>query len=354
MGSKTNSDTSSASFPVVSTLVFVIPDGSEEISGGNLYNAELLAALESGSAVQRMTPSDFASRRVGKGTYLIDTLNLDVAKEALARRRVGQRFVLLVHHLPSFEPDLSENHASCLLEREILGAFDGYIATGEFTRAWLAEQGFAKRTILVEPVMAKKTFAAREFARPTRAVMVCNLIPRKGVLAFLDGLAEKAPSGPDHAVSFSLDIIGRTDLDSAYARECAHRLSSDKFLSRYVRLLGPLPHSAVDGHYERANLFLSASRMETFGISLQEARFHGLPILAVGGGNSGQHVRSEVTGEIHETPRALAGAFLRLVQTPRVHASYFHAAQRNRPAETETWNDAARRLRKTLATWEAP
>lgn len=337
---------------IVSTLVFVMPDGSDEISGGNLYNADLFAALQECCETKWMAATDFASEPLAEGTYLVDTLNLDIANEVLRTRRPGQRFVLLVHHLPSFEPGLTTSHPSLALERSVLPNFDGYIATGEFTRSWLAEQGYAERTILMEPVFASPPSVRRNLEGPVRAVMVCNLIARKGVLEFLDRLALEVDKNSEvDAPTFSLDIIGRDDLDVEYAKACAERVASEASLGRHVQLLGALPHSSVLATYQEANLFLSASRMETFGISLQEARHYGLPILAVRGGNSENHVVEGKTGGVLETPSELACAFLELVKNRDAHVSYFDAAQDARPSGSERWNDAAKRLLTVLTVW---
>tara|TARA_R110002096_G_scaffold434832_1_gene658123 strand:+ start:129171 stop:130175 length:1005 start_codon:yes stop_codon:yes gene_type:complete len=328
-----------------------MPDGSEEISGGNLYNAKLCEALESCTEVRRMRIGAFARHPLAPGTYLVDTLNLDSAVDVIARRQPGQRFVLLVHHLPSFEPGLLESDPALAIERKVLGEFDGYIATGEFTRAWLASQGFGERTMLLEPPIAVAKTAPRTFVAPVRAVMVCNLISRKGVLEFLDGLAVALEEDTETFLEFFLEIVGRDDLDASYAAACANRVAADVGLRRHVRLLGALSPAEVACHYQRANLFLSASRMETFGIALQEARHHGLPILAVRGGNAEHHVVAGRTGIVCESPEALADALVSLLGDSARQASLLGAAQELRPVETETWGAAAERLRTVLAEW---
>ncbi len=329
-----------------------MPDGSDEISGGNLYNADLFAALQECCEIKRVAATDFASAPLAEGIYLVDTLNLDVAKQVLRTRGPRQRFVLLVHHLPSFEPGLSASHPSLALERSVLPDFDGFIATGEFTRSWLAEQGYAARTVLMEPVFTGAPSARRSLEEDVRAVMVCNLIARKGVLEFLDRLALEFHKNSElDGATFSLEIIGRDDLDVAYAGACAEKIAREASLGRHVRLLGALPHSSVLAKYREANLFLSASRMETFGISLQEARHFGLPILAVRGGNSEHHIVEGKTGEVLDSPSELACAFLALAQNRDAHVAYFGGAQDARPSGPESWNDAAKRLLTVLAGW---
>ncbi len=334
----------------MSTLVFVMPDGSDEISGGNLYNAQLLAALKSCGHVLRMSVSEFASSDLPRGTYLVDTLNLDVAQGVLERRSAGQRFVLLVHHLPSLEPGLAPDHPSLAVEGAVLGKFDGYVATGEFTRTWLAECGISERVELLEPPMPANADVVRTISAPLRALMVCNLIPRKGVLAFLKGL-EGELAARHVGERFHLDIVGRSDLHREYGEECARIVRESASLRKHVTLRGPLPHGELPTEYCGANLFLSASKMETFGISLQEARHYGLPILAVRGGNTENHVHQGRTGNLYDSPEALAQGFVQLLRDSDEHARMFALAQSMRPRGGERWVGSVERLKQSLARW---
>ncbi len=326
-------------------LVFVMPDGSDEISGGNRYNATFLAALERCTQVVRMSVHEFATAALAPATYLVDSLNLDSAQQVVARRDEGQRFVLLAHHLPSLEPDLDLAAPSLVVEKEVLDQFDGYLATGAFTRDWLLVRLPGARVFCLEPPLSVVALA-RDFVPPLQAVMVCNLIPRKGVLSFLTELST-IPSAP----TMSIEIIGRHDLDRDYARECVTCVAECAFLSKTVTLPGPVSYEEVHARYQAANLFLSASRMETFGIALQEARHHGVPILAVAGGNSENHLTPGETGEVVANPGELARALLRLASDPARHALYHRAAWAQRPKEGETWQLGAERFVRELAAW---
>ncbi len=326
-------------------LVFVVPDGSDGISGGNWYNAKLLAALATYVPTKCMEVADFARPSLPPGTYLVDTLNLDVAARVLARREAGQHFVLLVHHLPSLEPGLGPTDPSLALEKEVLGKFDGFLATGAFTRDWLSARLPGAHVFLLEPAITVQVETARQFEPPLRAVIVCNLIPRKGILELLEALDIAA------APNLSIVIAGRTDLEPEYARACSSCIEKSESLSRSVTLLGPIEHKQVHALYQEANLFLSASRMETFGIALGEARYHGLPIFAVAGGNSENHLIEGKTGELFVNPQELAGALVRLACDPKRHELYCRTAWDARPDASETWQDGAERFLRELRTW---
>jgi len=325
-----------------------MPSGSEEISGGNLYNRALVAALEDRASVTTMSAVEFSAASLGAGTYLVDTLDLKAAREVLGRRGPGQHFVLLSHHLPSLEPDLDSMHPSLRLEQEVLGSFDAYVATGEFMQRWLEEKGHGPVSLIEPRVQGTQQVSERPFEAPLRALMVCNLIPRKGVLAFLQALGSAIGTEP---TELSVDIIGRSDLDAPYAKACFELVAASPTLSRCVRLLGSVAHEALAVHYQDANLFVSASRMETFGMSLQEARLQALPILAVRGGNSENHLIVGKTGLIFDNPDALAGGLVSLAADTTRHARYFSGAYGACPDASATWPDAASQLLKDLHTW---
>jgi glycosyltransferase involved in cell wall biosynthesis len=329
-------------------IVFVLPETSGEVSGGNLYNAELLSSLQASYDCQRLSVRVWQSEPPRAGVYLVDSLNLAEFEAMYASRIPGQFFVLLVHHLPSLEPGLAADDSQLALEGRTLPCFDAFLATSQFTHSHLRTRGLTQPALTVEPVITARPSPAREWEGPVRALMSCNLIPRKGVLEFLESLARETRPDDD----YQLDIVGRHDLDPDYSRRCLACLASSTELGARVRLPGESAYEAMPAWYEKSNLFLSASRMETFGISLQEARYAGLPILAARGGNTANHLKVGVTGELFDDPGALALGFLKRVRSSQELALYFEAAQKARSEITGSgWDDAARRVMSSLEGW---
>jgi glycosyltransferase involved in cell wall biosynthesis len=327
-------------------VVFVLPETHDEVSGGNLYNAALLSAL--GDSARRVSVSQWQTTPQQSGVYLIDSLNLNEFDQMQSSRVEGQFFILLVHHLPSLEPGLNLDDPQRTQESRILGAFDAFLATSPFTRDYLQSGGHEQPIVTIEPILAMREASERRLnADQVRALMSCNLIARKGVLEFLEALAASSQASDQ----YHIDIVGRKDLDPKYSDACARCIASSKLLVERVILRGVAEYDAMPGWYEQANLFLSASRMETFGISLQEARHSGLPILAVEGGNSGNHVDRGVTGELFADPEAMAQGFLTLVRSQTDLLRYSEQAQKSRLLSTETWTEAAARLRLSLEQW---
>jgi glycosyltransferase involved in cell wall biosynthesis len=326
-------------------LVFVLPAGAGAISGGNLYNRELIAALR--ELAQPVESVDLAAcaaklRAGAPGIYVVDTLDLAASRDLLPR--AGQRLALLVHHLPSLEPGLLPSDPALALEAERLPAFDLWISTSTFTAAHLIARGIPEARILtIPPGVPPASPLSRSYEAPLRALLVGNLIPRKGVLEFLGLLAARLAPGDD----FALDILGRDDLDPAYAQAC-QRLLCDPALHERVRFRGAVPYEAMAARYAAAHLVVSAAAMETYGMALAEARAHGLPLLALDRGHVASHFRAGETGFGEATLPALVDRFVSLSRDPAAMASLFASAQRERTPQ-RSWREVAADLVAALA-----
>jgi glycosyltransferase involved in cell wall biosynthesis len=328
-------------------LVFALPAGSEEISGGNLYNAQLIAAL---ARRHRVRVTDIAACRAdveqGKaGCYFIDSLDLQELVRFPAPRP-GQAFGLLVHHLPSLEPDIAPDDPALALERAALLRCDVWLVTSPFTAALLRGRGHdANRIVTVIPAAPPCASTLPSPAPPFVFAMVGNLIPRKGMLPLLEALTTQLTA----ADQFQLELAGRTDLAPEYSADCLALAHSEPLRTR-VRYLGPVPYAAIGECYQRAAAFVSASKMETFGMALQEASAFGLPILALDGGYTRQHFTPEVSGVLVHSIPELAQQLLALVRQPARMQTLFDSAQRSRVSNAYTWDAAAEQFRQQLSS----
>jgi glycosyltransferase involved in cell wall biosynthesis len=331
-------------------LVFALPARSDELSGGNLYNEQLIRALArgdgargdgaSGMTVSVMSVAECLARveRGTAGFYFIDSLNLEDFSSFPAAR-VEQHFGLMVHHLPSLEPGVEPANAGLKLERATLPRFDAFLATSPFTAEFLRQRGYDSKkilTVLPAPAVDVETSAVPSPTPPFVFSMVGNLIPRKGTLEFFEWLALHL----DETDRFCLELAGRSDLDPGYARACLQLAQGSKLRS-IVRYLGPVPHDRIAECYRRAAGFVSTSKMETFGMALQEASAYGLPILAVDGGYARHHFTPGDNGLLFESIEALAQELLALTRDPARMHELFENARRLRRSSDYTWAKAA-------------
>jgi glycosyltransferase involved in cell wall biosynthesis len=100
-----------------------------------------------------------------------------------------------------------------------------------------------------------------------------------------------------------------------------------------------MAHEVVLDSIRARDLLISASRMESYGMALAEARAAGTPILARSGGNAAAHVGANTGGELFADDAALAKAVVRLAREPGELRRRAVLARGARTART--WGDAA-------------
>ncbi|MCA8957266.1 MAG: glycosyltransferase family 4 protein, partial [Planctomycetes bacterium] len=271
------------------------------------------------------------------GPYLVDTLYLDVVPRVSLR---GVDAHLIVHHLESLHPGPSRTSDEVFRAREesLLRPFRGFLATSEFTRDYLVQRGFAAESVVVlRPGVEGFAPASPRSTGALRVLMVANLIERKGVLPFLSELIRVLR--PTDA--FSLRIVGSPDFEPGYAARCHAIVAAAPELEGRVELCGALPHGAMPGEYQRADLLVSAATMETFGMALQEACAAGLPVLAVEGGYAVHHAQHGSTGLHFAGCGALADGLRRLLDDPAQLANLQAGARAAAPGSARSWGVVA-------------
>ncbi len=329
--------------------MFALPDGSEAVSGGNLYNDAIIRELGKIAAVSAVSIDACRAdvERGMPGIYFVDTLNLADAL-AFPARGPAQTFVLVVHHLPSLEPSPRVNAESLRVEERALLLFDAFLTTSPYTRDLLVERGFSPGAVLcVPPAPPAVAPPRRAYEPPLSALLVANLIERKGVLDFLQALASRVEAND----RFSIDIVGRDDLDPDLARKCRDVARDSPALSERVRFAGAVPRAKVDDFYRSAHLFVSSAKMETFGMALQEARAWGLPILAFDGGHARTHFTDGDNGLLFSSIESLAASFLDLARDDDAMHRLFERSQALASKSNGTWELAAKRLLEQLGPW---
>jgi glycosyltransferase involved in cell wall biosynthesis len=152
-------------------------------------------------------------------------------------------------------------------------------------------------------------------------------VPGKGVLELLRALGDRR---------CRLAVVGAEDHDPAYAAAC-------RAAAPWAVFLGELSHAETTAVIAASDFLISASRMESFGFALAEARALGVPIVALDRGNARAHVDEASGGLLVATDEALAEACVQLANDEVELARRRHAARTYRPTP-RTWADAARDL----------
>jgi glycosyltransferase involved in cell wall biosynthesis len=335
-------------------LHVIVPGGYNDParpSGGNTYDRRVCEGLVAqgwavavhavpGSwphpnAAAHALLADVVNRIPDDALVLLDGLVASAAPEVLVPQAQRLRLVALVH-MP-----LGQGPADALV-REREGALLSSARAVVTTSAW------ARRTLLglygLPPArvqVAEPGVDAAELAPGTATagalLCVAAVTPGKGHDVLLDALS----SMPE--LRWHCRCVGSLDRDPAFARRLRLR-SADLGLGQRLSFPGPGAGAELERSYAAADLFVLASRGETYGMVVTEALARGLPVIAadVGGvpealGHAGDGSRPGAL--VPPDDPAGLGAALR--------AWLGDAELRHR------WRRAARERRATLAPWAA-
>ncbi len=239
--------------------------------------------------------------------------------------------VLLYHNITP--PALLARHPYLAhyarLGREQLASFRGRVraalADSEYNAIELRRLGLApvRACTLLFDLESLRTRAAaaraggRAADAPFTVLFVGRIVEAKGQLALLDAFAAfRARFGaPSRLVLVGRDE-GAADPYAAALRRRIVALGMDG----HVVLAGAVPDAALDRWYAAADLYVSLSRHEGFGVPLVEAMAHGVPVLAWPGGAVPYTLAG--AGRLLDSlqPDAVATAMLSLAADPEAAA----------------------------------
>lgn len=148
----------------------------------------------------------------------------------------------------------------------------------------------------------------RSVHRPLRLVTAMRLARRKRPRALVElAVAAERLAGPG---SLELTILGegpdRGAVES-YLRE--HRIG-------WVALPGRVSREELKQRYAAADVYVSPSLLESFGIAALEARTVGLPVIGRAGSGVGEFVKDGVNGLVVQSDSDMAAAIARLAHAP--------------------------------------
>jgi glycosyltransferase involved in cell wall biosynthesis len=343
--------------------VFVTPPLDGTPTGGTIYNGQLIQALlHAGVRAERL---DLDAARHGlasgaAGAFWIDSLYLGALPELVRESTAKPELGLVAHYLPSLvaRGDAWRPRDLTPVEQAALHAARTIIVPSPWLRDVLESTGVpSDRVRVVEPgVDTGEGIRSRVTSdnAPLSALLVGHVVQGKGIAPFLRALssclAEVPPpdasptAAPARAAPpippFVLTIVGDLEIDAGYAAECRELVRSHAPLGAIVRFASALPQAEVFSKMRDADVLVSASRMESYGMALAEARALGLPILARRSGHVSAQVDPARGGELFEDDAALASALIQLSRGRDELAERRRRAERS--LNLRTWNDAAR------------
>jgi glycosyltransferase involved in cell wall biosynthesis len=332
------------------SIAFVVPGRLCERTGGYLYDRRVVDGLrQRGWAVDVLEldasfpyPTPAAMEHAGRALAavrngsiaIIDSLALGAMSELVVQQASRLRIVALVHLPLAATSDLDPATAARFDEGEhrALRAAALVIVTGKATLPRIARHELdPSRVIVAEPGTDRAPLARGSNGHPLELLSVATLNPEKGHERLLQALSEV------RNVEWRLTCAGSLTRHPATTDRVRNALARLGLEDR-VSLGGDLDGPALEACYDRADLFVLATRQETYGMAVAEAVAHGLPVVAT------------MTGAIPELLGDGAGLLVPVGDTPALVEALSRVLTdgglRARLAE------GARRMRDRLPTWD--
>ena len=333
--------------------VFAVPGNIDLPTGGYGYDRRVLALLgQWGVEVRHLalpgsfpgpTPEDLqaTARLLGEAdrgeVLMIDGLAYGALPRALVDALRGP-ILALVHHPLCLEAGLGEDRRLALqaTETAALARADHVVVTSVTTAATLAADFAVPPTrITVAPPGTDPAPRATGTGAPLQLLAVGSVVARKAHDVLVRALA------PLRQRDWQLTICGATDLDAGAVHAVRAALHETGLADR-VRLAGPASAQELAQLYAGADLLVSASLYEGYGMALAEALARGVPIVCTTGGAAARTVPDAAAlkvppGDTEALSQALATVLDDAVLRRRLGDAAWAAA-----ASLPRWEDTAR------------
>ena len=342
-------------------LVFAIPGELQTRSGGYEYDRRVLAALEAAGvkAIHCRLPASFPdpsdadleaslaaiARELRKGdVLLVDGLALGAFPEATLRR-IGAPLVALCHHPLCFETGLDPQRAADLRQSEgaALALVQRVVVTSPHTGALLAQEfTVPPAKITVAPPGVDLAPRARGSSGSITLLAVGAIIPRKAFDLLVEALSQLAD------LDWRLRIVGSTSASPPTA-SALRTLIAAKRLEPRVELTGELGPERLGPAFEGADLFVSSSLYEGYGMALAQALARGLSIITTTGGAAAETVPDEAALKVPPGDAgALAAALRQAIGDARLRAQLSDASWRAGQS-LPRWEDTAAIIARVIS-----
>lgn len=347
------------------SAVFVVPGSIDTRTGGSIYDRKLadglrrrgwdIAVVELEASFPQPTAAAVSGAAQALGAMaagtlvIVDGLALSALPDLIEHESARLRIVALVH-LPlaadaGFDADTRARMAAA--EQRALAASALVVVTGPATIGLLEQYALpSDRVVVVEPGTDPAPVARGSGGPEVHLLCVATINPMKGHDVLLSALAA-VPNRDWH-----LTCAGSLTRDGAAAgrvRVLARQLD----LEDRVTFAGDLDTAALAACYDAADLFVLATRRETYGMAVAEALAHGLPVVSTTTGSIPDLVGHDAG--VLAPPgdaAALAEALSRVIGDAGLRAYLATGARQVRGRLTD-WDHAAARMDAALQGLDA-
>jgi glycosyltransferase involved in cell wall biosynthesis len=278
---------------------------------------------------------------------LVDGLAFGTMPELVERHGCRLRFVPIVHMTLSTTSGLLPGELGWLsnLERRALEHARHVIVTGRPTLPLIS--ALSRRLqpddiSFIPPGTDRRQIprAPSAGSHSLRLLCVANITPGKGHDVLLRALARVRD------VPWRLVCAGSVTRDPAYAAHVS-ALARELRIDDRLTLAGEMSEGKLEAEYSRSDLFVLATRRETYGMAVAEAIAHGVPVVSTRTGEIPDIVGAGGGLAEPDDEEQFAGALAAVMSSRDVLARMAEgakAAARLLP----TWDDAAARMAGVL------
>ena len=335
--------------------VFAIPGDIKSPTGGYAYDRRVIELLPAfGVSVRHLAlassfpnpgPGDIAeANRLIAATPKSATLLLDgLAFGAFPQESLpcdGRRIIAMVHHPLYLETGLPHARKVELKssEQAALARADHVVVTSRATARILTDElavPLAKITV-AEPGTDPAGRATGTGA-PLHIVAVGAVSPRKNYDNLIESLAQLKD------IDWKLTIAGALDRHPG-AVETLRAKIDETGLEARVSLPGKVVPATLDKFYESADLFVSASLFEGYGMVIAEAMARGLPIVTTTGGAAADTAHRSAALHVQPGNTAEMASALRRALSDKKLRDRLADASWDIGRTLPTWHETARRI----------
>jgi glycosyltransferase involved in cell wall biosynthesis len=334
---------------------FAIPGDIRTSTGGYAYDRRLIELLPAfGVSVKHValpasypnpSESDLAATRRalktdrGGAALLIDGLAYGAMPKSLIDELDG-RVLALVHHPLFLETGLPHTRKVELkaTEEAALARADHIIASSRaVARVVIDHMAIDRDKITVAEPGTEPASRATGTGAPLQLLAVGAVMPRKGYDVLIEALA------PLREIDWRLTIAGALDRHPQSVAELNALIERLGLQSR-VTLAGKVVPATLDRFYESADLFVSASLFEGYGMVLAEAMARGLPIVTATGGAAGDTAGKAAALHVDAGDAAQMTAALAKALTDKKLRNRLADASWEAGRTLPTWHETARRV----------
>jgi glycosyltransferase involved in cell wall biosynthesis len=340
-------------------VAFAVPGDLMAPTGGYAYARRLLALLPAHGVSVRHVPlppsyphpteADLAEterllRATPEGTVLlVDGLAYGAMPASLVQR-LRRPIVALVHHPLGFETGHSEARRAELIasESKALGLAERIVAASAATaRALETEYHVPGPRITVAEPGTEPAPRARGTGTPVQLLAVGAVSRRKGYPVLIAALRDLAE------FDWHLTIVGSLDRAPEATAELHASIQATRLRKR-ITIAGAVDESRLARFYDEADIFVSSSLYEGYGMVLAEAMARGLPLVASTGGAAADTVPDNAALKVPPgDAAALRETLRRMIADPLARKSFAEeswAAGQSLPR----WDDTAARVAAAL------